>query len=94
MIEAAGGTTNQQINAAIPKITPLYFYYYFLTDNFINELLSKTSATTISIVNKTKMENCLFPLPPIDEQQRIVDIIESLFAKLDKVKALAQNVID
>ena len=88
------GTTNQQINAAIPKINPLYFYYYCLTDNFINELLSKASATTISIVNKTKMENCLFPLPPLDEQQRIVDIIENLFIKLDKAKALAQNVID
>ena len=88
------GTTNQQINAAIPKINPLYFYYYCLTDNFINELLSKASATTISIVNKTKMENCLFPLPPLDEQQHIVDIIENLFAKLDRAKALVQNVID
>ena len=33
-------------------------------------------------------------LPSINERQSIVDIIESLFAKLDKAKILAQNVID
>ena len=88
------GTTNQQINSAIPKITPLYLYYYFLTESFENELWSKASATTISIVNKTKMEQCFFPLAPLAEQQRIVDRIESLFAKLDEAKEKAQAVVD
>ena len=88
------GTTNQQINSAIPKITPLYLYYYFLTESFVNELWSKASATTISIVNKTKMEQCLFPLAPLAEQQRIVDRIESLFTKLDEAKEKAQAVVD
>ena len=88
------GTTNQQINSAIPKITPLYLYYYFLTESFVNELWSKASATTISIVNKTKMEQCFFPLAPLAEQQRIVDRIESLFAKLDEAKEKAQAVVD
>ena len=32
------GTTNQQINSAIPKIKPLYMYYYFQTETFVNEL--------------------------------------------------------
>ena len=34
------------------------------------------------------------PLPPFDEQQRIVDRIESLFAKLDEAKEKAQAVVD
>lgn len=88
------GTTNQQINSAIPKINPLYLYYYFLTEAFVNELWSKASATTISIVNKSKMEQCLIPLAPLAEQQRIVDRIESLFAKLDEAKEKAQAVVD
>lgn len=88
------GATNQQINTAIPKITPLYLYYYFLTESFVNELWSKASATTISIVNKSKMEMCLVPLAPSAEQQRIVDRIESLFAKLDEAKEKAQSVVD
>ena len=35
-----------------------------------------------------------FPLPPLPEQQRIVDRIESLFAKLDEAKEKAQVVVD
>lgn len=34
------------------------------------------------------------PLPPFTEQQRIVDRIESLFAKLDEAKEKAQAVVD
>lgn len=34
------------------------------------------------------------PLPPFPEQQRIVDRIESLFAKLDEAKEKAQAVVD
>lgn len=88
------GTTNQQINSAIPKINPLYLYYYVNTDFFINQLWQKSSATTISIVNKSKMGECSFPLSPIDEQQRIVNRIESLFDKLDEAKEKAQAVVD
>lgn len=90
----AEGTTNQQINSAIPKFNPLFLYYYCNTNYFNDELWSKASATTISIVNKSKMESCVFPLPPLDEQQRIVDRIESLFAKLDDAKQKAQDALD
>lgn len=89
-----GGTTNQQINSAIPKINALYLYYYLNTDSFVNQLWEKVSATTISIVNKSKMEQCFVPLSPIAEQQRIVDRIERMFSKLDEVKENVQNVID
>lgn len=34
------------------------------------------------------------PLPPLNEQQRIVDRIESIFAKLDEAKEKAQAVVD
>lgn len=88
------GTTNQQINSAIPKINSLCLYYYLCTENFVQDLLSMASATTIAIVNKSKMESCAFPLPPLSEQQRIVESIEELFAKLDEAKERLQEVAD
>lgn len=88
------GTTNQQINSAIPKINSLCLYYYLCTENFVQNLFSMASATTIAIVNKSKMESCAFPLPPLSEQQRIVERIEELFAKLDEAKERLQEVAD
>ena len=88
------GTTNQQINSAIPKINSLCLYYYLCTENFVQDLLSMASATTIAIVNKSKMESCAFPLPPLSEQQRIVERIKELFAKLDEAKERLQEVAD
>lgn len=88
------GTTNQQINSAIPKINSLCLYYYLCTENFVQDLISMASATTIAIVNKSKMESCAFPLPPLSEQQRIVERIEELLAKLDEAKERLQEVAD
>lgn len=88
------GATNQQINSAIPYFDALYQYFYMNTEFFLNQLRGSASATTIAIVNKTKMESCYYPLAPLAEQQRIVDRIESLFAKLDEAKEKAQAVLD
>lgn len=88
------GTTNQQINSVIPRINPLYLYYFINTEMFINELRGKSSATTISIVNKSKMEQNFVPLPPLLEQQRIVEQIESLFAKLHEISEKVKSVFE
>lgn len=40
-----------------------------------------------------KIEQLKIPLPPINEQQRIVNIIESLFAKIDRAKELIENTL-
>ena len=83
------GTTNQQINCAIPSkaVYDVFLYYLCSSSWFYNNLIRKSSAVTISIVNKSKMENIEVPLPPIEEQHRIVAKIERLFALLDTIKA-------
>lgn len=45
-------------------------------------------------VPKKFLLNYKLPLPPIDEQQRIVDLLDELFAKLDEAKNLVQAVFD
>ena len=40
-----------------------------------------------------KIEQLKIPLPPISEQQRIVNRIESLFVKLDRAKELIENTL-
>ncbi len=76
---------NQQINAIIPSIqlNPLFLFYQAQSVNFRNQLEDKSSATVISIVNKTSFENLFINLPPLNEQNRIVEKIETLFSEID-----------
>ena len=83
------GSTNQQINTIIPfyNIYPLYIYYFCLSASFVQQLLDKSSAVTIAIVNKSKLDSTLILLPPLAEQKRIVERIETIFASLDTITA-------
>lgn len=45
-------------------------------------------------LTQSSMNSIPVPLPPVKEQKRIVDHIETFFSKLDEVKENAQNVID
>lgn len=88
------GTTNQQINSICHYLYPEYLYWVCQSDFFITQLLDFSSATTISIVNKSKVERTIIPLPPLFEQHRLVARIESLFAKLDAAREKVQSVLD
>ena len=84
------GAFNQQINAIIPfKCISNYFIYYLMLSKEMQEQLnSKASATTIAILNKSKFENILIPLPTLAEQHRIVEKIETYFSFLDTIESI------
>ena len=70
-----------------------YIKYGFL--NFEQYLYDKATGSTFLQVSSKYLNEMPFPLPPtLAEQQRIVNRIESMFAKLDKAKEKAQNVVD
>lgn len=52
------------------------------------------NGTTRLKLTQASMNTIPVPLPPLPEQQRIVEQIESLFSKLDEVKDKARDVID
>lgn len=82
---------DNNLMAFVPqKTTYKYVYYWSLGI----DLYKYTNATTVPAIRKTDLEKIVFPLPPLDEQQRIVDRIESFFAKLDDAKAKAEAVLD
>lgn len=83
------GSCNQQINAIIPysHSNPLYIYYCIISGFMQNAIKSNASATTLPILNKTDFSNLLFPLPPFDEQKRIVAEVERWFVLIDEIEA-------
>ncbi|WP_283604412.1 restriction endonuclease subunit S [Ligilactobacillus salivarius] len=70
---------NQQINAVTPiNIEKIWLHYTLLSSFFIQQMYNNASATTVSILNKTKLERLLVPLPPLAEQKRIVTKIKEI----------------
>ncbi len=68
--------------------------YYLNTDYFICNAIANSKGINLPRVSETIVLDTNFPLPPLAEQQRIVDRIESLFDKLDQAKELIQEALD
>ena len=85
------------LGRGVAGIRPWYgckeFYKYFFL-NFEQYLYDNATGSTFAQVTGAILQNMPTPLPPLAEQQRIVDRIESLFAKLDEAKEKAQTVVD
>ena len=64
--------------------------------NYLNifDFTGYVNGTTRLKLTQASLDTIPIPLPPISEQQRIVDRIESLFTKLDEAKEKAQAVVD
>lgn len=66
----------------------------FYIANMQNEILNTAYGGAQPNISSQKMSVMTFPLPPLSEQQRIVESIEELFAKLDEAKERLQEVAD
>lgn len=78
---------------SIQNVDENYLQFFISTKKDLYRNNKKGSA--IPHLNKELFFNMPFPLPPtLEEQQRIVNRIETLFAKLDQAKEKAQNVVD
>ncbi|MCR6614717.1 MULTISPECIES: restriction endonuclease subunit S [Bacillus amyloliquefaciens group] len=87
-------TTNQQINSLVPNkkmINPKFNYYQVLNGTYQNELWNRSSATTVSIINKGKMSLIPYVLPPFNEQKRIAEKVERLLSKIEEAKQLIEE---
>ena len=78
------------------KIVSDYLMYCFRAPYFREYMLSNVSGVGGSLMRAQPkyVKTYPVPLPPLPEQQRIVDRIESLFAKLDEAKQKAQDALD
>ena len=77
-------TFNQQINSITPILCePKFLYYYLLSNTFFLAMIEKSTGTATPIINKGNWERLLFPLPPLAEQQRIVESIDAIFCCIE-----------
>jgi type I restriction enzyme S subunit len=89
VFHAEQGAYNVAMAKVIFKFENLIYkefaYYYYLSDLYQGKL-KEISRTAQAGFNSTDFNDMYFPLPPINEQQRIVQKIEDLFSVLDNIQ--------
>ena len=86
--------TNQACACAIVKPSTDYKYLFYYAQSQKDDFIKKGKGGAQPNISQEIIKFHQFPLPPLAEQHRIVDRIESLFAKLDEAKEKAQAVVD
>ena len=65
---------------------PIYLFEFVKT--LKPNLLSKSGKTTFNFLSTKKLSEFEIPIPPLEEQQRIVDKIEQLLPLCDDIEQL------
>lgn len=80
-------STGFYVCSSIPQILDHdYCYYLMISDNVVNGLNQFMKGDNSPSINKGHIDEWLFPIPPLAEQQRIVQKIEELFSVLDNIQ--------
>lgn len=84
VVSSCDMATNQGFKSLVPVkgIFNEYVYYYFKSAKQLAE--SKATGTTFKEISGTAFGKLPIPIPPTNEQHRIVAKIEALFSELDK----------
>lgn len=71
------------------------FLYWLMVSSYVVDGLNQyMKGDNSPSIRANDIENFAFPVPPLAEQQRIVNRIESLFAKLDEAREKAQQALE
>lgn len=85
-------TTNQACACAVCNQSLLYMYLFYYCISQKNVFIEKGKGGAQPNISQIILKQHPIPLPPLSEQQRIVERIEELFAKLDEAKERLQEV--
>jgi len=67
-------------------VDPKYVKFFFESSSYWEQIIDKSVGIGQPNVNGTKLKGIVLPLPPLDEQRRIVYAIESTFAVIDEIE--------
>ena len=80
-------STGFYVCSSIPQILNSDYCYYLMTSDYVvNGLNQFMKGDNSPSINKGHIDNWLFALPPLVEQQRIVQKIKTLFSVLDNIQ--------
>lgn len=87
------------LGGAIAKIDLLknemmdYIYYYLISPLGVSQIMKNYKSTAQGTITVEDVRNILIPFPPIEEQQRIVNRVNELMAKIDEYEKLENQLV-
>ena len=85
-VDGCIASTGFYVCSTIDDLNSEYCYYLMISDYVVTGLNQFMKGDNSPSINKSHIDEWLFPLPPFPEQQRIVQKIEKLFSLLDHIK--------
>lgn len=71
--------------------TPLFFNYYSQSKQYLNDVNHETTGTTRKRISRKNLGEILIPVPPLSEQQRIIEILNEAFDAIARAKENAEK---
>ena len=76
----------------VPPVDSKLIEYYLRTKEYWSFIGESQSGIAVPNVNATKLANLPFPLPPINEQKRIVETLDAILPKVNSAKARLEKI--
>ena len=76
------------------EINSKFIFYALLNEGFYKYIEPLQTGANYPAVTDSVVKNYIIPVPPLSEQQSIVDYLDSAFAKIDAMKANAEKALN
>ncbi len=80
-------STNQAVCGIFPNkvFTPEFLYYFFLSKK--DDLIAQAVGNAQPNISQIKIKDTKIPIPPLEEQKKIVAVLDKAFTAIDLAKA-------
>jgi type I restriction enzyme S subunit len=75
---------NQRVGMLVCENNILPKYLYYFLSNYSEKFLSSAIGAAVQNLSKSQIENTEIPVPSLQEQEKIVERIDKVFANIDK----------
>lgn len=80
-------TSVVRFKSKVPALSPSFLYHYVRSSYFVLRLQGMATGTAIKNVGPSHLKKMSVPIPPLEEQERIVEVLDEAFAAIDRAKA-------